>query len=46
MTIEDINHNMILIEKQQENQHYHQAKFINMNILQAKECQLSIKVKQ
>ena len=27
---------MILTEKQQKNQHYHQAKLININILQVK----------
>ena len=30
------NYNMILTEKQQKHQHYHQVKFINMNILQVK----------
>ena len=38
------NYNMILTEKQQKLQHYHQVKLINMNILQAKEYYHLIKV--
>ena len=35
------NDNTILTEKQQKYQHYHQAKLINMNILQVKKyCHL------
>ena len=30
------NYNMILVEKQQKCQHYHQVKFINVNILEVK----------
>ena len=39
------NYNMILIEKLQKYQPYHQAKFINMNILQAEKYYLLIKNK-
>ena len=35
---------MILTEKQQKYQHYHQVKLINMNILQVKNYYLLIKV--
>ena len=37
------NYNMILREKQQKHQHYHQVKLINMNILQMKKYYLLIK---
>ena len=37
-------YNMILTEKQQKYQHYHQVKLIDMNILQVKEYYLLIKV--
>ena len=33
-------HNMILIEKQQKYQHYHQVKLINMNILQMNQSRI------
>ena len=33
-------HNMILIEKQQKYQHYHQVKLINMNILQMNQIRI------
>ena len=36
---------MILTEKQQKSQHYHQEKLLNMNILQVKEYCLLIKDK-
>ena len=39
------NYNMILPEKQEKYQHYHQVKLINMNILQVKKNYLLIKVK-
>ena len=38
------NYNMILTEKQQKYQYYHQIKLIKMNILQMKKFQLMIKV--
>ena len=38
------NCNTTLIEKLQKYQHYHRVKWININILQAKEYYLSIKV--
>ena len=38
------NYNMILTEKQQKYQHYHQVKLINMNILQVKKYCHLIKV--
>ena len=37
------NYNMVLTEKLQKYQSYHQAKSINMNILQVKKCYLLIK---
>ena len=33
-------YNMILIEKQQKYQHYHQVKLINMNILQMNQSRI------
>ena len=36
ITLEMKNYNMILTENQQNNQHYHQVKLINMDILQVK----------
>ena len=39
------NYNTMLTEKLQKYQHYHLEKLINMNILQAKEYYLLIKVK-
>ena len=36
--------NMILTEEQQKYEHYHQAKFINISILQAKKYYHLIKV--
>ena len=39
------NYNLILTEKQQKYQHYHQFKLINMNILQVKKYYLLIKTK-
>ena len=47
MTIDDKmrdkNQNMILTEKQQKYQHYHQVKLINMNILQIIKFYLLVK---
>ena len=37
-------YNMILTEKQQKHEHYHQVKFINIIILQAKKYYHLIKV--
>ena len=45
MRLEMKNYNMILIEKQQNNQHYHLEKFININILQVTKYSLLIKDK-
>ena len=42
--IRDENYHMILKEKQQICQHYHQVKLINMNILQENKYNLLIKV--
>ena len=42
----DQKRNIILTEKQQKYQRYHQAKLININILQAKKRYLSIEVKK
>ena len=42
--LEKKNYNMILIEKLQKYQHYHQVTLINMNILQLKEYNPLIKV--
>ena len=36
---------MMLTEKQQKYQHYHQVRFVNMNILQVKKYNVSIKGK-
>ena len=38
------NYNMILTEKQQKYQYYHQVKMINMNILQVNKYYLLMKV--
>ena len=41
--IRDEKYNMILTEKEQKHQHYHQEKLINVNILQVKKYYLLIK---
>ena len=43
--ISDENFKIILKEKQQKYQHYHQVKLIKMNMLQVKKCFLLIKGK-
>ena len=43
--IEIKSYNMILTEKQEKYQHYHQVKFIYMNILQVKKYYFLSKVK-
>ena len=42
--VSDEKYNMILTEKQQKYQHYHQARLINMIFIQAKKCCYLIKV--
>ena len=37
------NYNMVLIERQQKYQHYHQVKLLNINILQKNKYYLPIK---
>ena len=44
--IREKNHNAVIIKKQQNHQHYHQVKLINIDILQVKKYYLLINVKR
>ena len=46
INLEMKNYNTVLAEKQQKYEHYHQVKFINMNILQANKSYHLIKVEE